>query len=57
MPKEFVNLINLQELYLDKNKIKEIPKEFVKLVNSQEVYLDDNLANVIPEKLKLKNSN
>ena len=42
IPKEMINLTNLQWLHLDNNGIKEIPKEISNLINLIRLYLENN---------------
>jgi len=51
IPKEIENLSSLEELYLIKNKIREIPDSLGKLEALKNLYLNDNEINNLPESI------
>ena len=51
LSKELSNLINLQKLSLNNNKIKETPKELGNLINLRILSLYNNRIKIIPKEL------
>ncbi|XP_064373242.1 leucine-rich repeat and IQ domain-containing protein 4 [Dromaius novaehollandiae] len=51
LPKELVNLTQLREIYLQKNRFESFPMELCHMVNLEIIDLEQNLVSLIPEEV------